>query len=175
MMAQQDPKLQERLNLVMQATRNMDIEKILDLSYPKLFELAPREAVAEAMKAAFETEEFSTTLDSVNVTKVFPAFTVENGQFAKITHSMLMRMRFKEEIDSASLEEMMPLMEDGFGKGNVRFDKANNTFVVKDNSELVAVKDEHSAEWTFVNYEPESELAALLFSDAVIEKLKQYK
>jgi hypothetical protein len=88
---------------------------------------------------------------------------------------MLMRMKFKEKLDPADVAEMLPEMEEDFGKGNIRFDAVNNTMVINSNSELVAIKDEYAKEWCFVNYEAESELTAVLFSNEVIEKLKEYK
>lgn len=173
--AQTDAKLMERLNEVLQATRDMNLEKILDMTYPKLFNIAPREAVGEAMKAAYDSEEFSTTLDSIKIEKIFPVFTLDQAQYVKIYHSMLMRMKFKEEIDSASVAEMLPLMEEGFGAGKVRFDKKSNTFVITDLAEMVAIKDEYAKEWCFVNYDAESEMVTMLFSAEVIEKLKEFK
>jgi hypothetical protein len=88
---------------------------------------------------------------------------------------MLMRMKFRETLDSADLETILPQMEAGFGKGNLRFDKPGNTLVIFILSEMVAIKDEYATEWCFVNYGEEDNVAKLLFSREVIEKLREYK
>lgn len=172
--AQTDTKLTERIAAMLKVTESKDLEKMLDYTYPKLFTLATREQMAEAMKNSFETEDFVSTFDSVKLGTVFPIFTIGKGQYAKINHTMLMRMKFKEEIDSAQSAEMMPMMEEQFGKGKVRFDKNLNTIVILLNSKMVAVKDDYAKEWSFVNYDEASPMVNMLFSKEVIEKLKEY-
>lgn len=174
-LAQTDSILKQRIDSVLIVTKEMNFEKILDFTYPKLFTIVTREQMKEALKSSFETEDFSATLDSLNLVSVLPVFTIKNGQYAKIKHTMLMRMKFKEEMDSTDSEMMIPLMEEEFGKGNVRFDKLTNTIITFMNSEMVAIKDEFSPEWSFVNYDEESSIVNLVFSKEVIEKLKEYK
>ena len=101
--AQEDPQLKVRVTAMLKVTESKDLEKMLDYTYPKLFTLAPREQIAEAMKNSFETDEFVSTFDSVKIKTIFPVFNSGNGQYAKITHTILMRMEFKEEIDSAQI------------------------------------------------------------------------
>lgn len=172
---QQDPALTERLKMVLKVTQEMDTEKILDLSYPKLFDIVPRETMAEAITGMYSNEAMTITLDSLQTKTIFPIFKSGEGQYAKISYSMIMRMKFTETIDSAEVAEMLPEMEADFGKGNIRFDAASNTVIVKNHSELVAIKDQFAKEWCFVNYEAESELTPLLFSNEVVQKLKEYK
>ena len=62
---QTDPILQQRATLIMKATDSVDMDKILDLTYPKLFTIVPREQMAEALLEAFNTEEFTITIDSI--------------------------------------------------------------------------------------------------------------
>ena len=61
--AQQDTALENRLNEVLKFTKVMNIEKVLDYTYPKLFSIATREQIKEAMLSSFETDEFSSTMD----------------------------------------------------------------------------------------------------------------
>lgn len=159
---------------MLQVTEDKNLEKILDFTYPKLFEIATREQLTQAMRDAFETEEFSTTLDSVKLKTIFPVFIIKDGEYAKIKHTMLMRMKFKMSLDSYNSNSMVPIMEETFGKGNVRLDKEQNSIVIFINSVMVAVKDEFSPEWSFVNYNEEDPMSDLIFSKEVIEKLKEY-
>jgi hypothetical protein len=173
--SQQDARLLARLDSMLLVTQEMNLEKILDYTYPKLFTIATREQMADAMKSSFETEDFKTTLDSVKIGKVHPVFSTKEGQYAKITHTMLMRMHFNETIEEEQSQAVIPAMEKEFGAGKVRFDKAKNTIVISLNSEIVAIKDEYATEWCFVNYDEDDSLVNLLFSKEVIEKLKEYK
>jgi hypothetical protein len=173
--AQTDPKLRERLDSMLMMTGEMNLEKILDFTYPKLFTIAPREQMAEAMKGSFETEEFSTTLDSVKLVKIFPVFTSGTGKYAKILHTMTLRMKFKDSISLENGESIASRMEGKFGKGNSRFDQRKSTLVVFVHAELVAIKDSFATQWSFVNYDKEGPLTSMLFSKEVIEKLNTYK
>lgn len=173
--AQQDARLLARLDSMLLVTQEMNLEKILDYTYPKLFTIATREQMADAMKSSFETEDFKTTLDSVKIGKVHPVFSTKEGKYAKISHTMLMRMHFNETIEEEQSQAVIPAMEKEFGVGKVRFDKEKNTIIISLSSEMVAIQDEYAVEWCFVNYNEEDSLVNLLFSKEVIEKLKEYK
>jgi hypothetical protein len=172
---QQDKELMDRLDSVLKVTQSKEFEKILDYTYPKLFTIITREQMVQELRSAFESEEFSVAIDSLKIKKIFPVFTTTDGQFTKIIHTMIMKMKFKEVIDSSLVEPMIQQMEQGFGSGNVRFDNATNSFIAKMVAEMIAIKDEFAKNWCFVNNDEENNLADLLFSKEVNEKLHTYK
>jgi hypothetical protein len=174
-LAQQDAKLMVRIDSMMKITQASDFEKLLDYTYPKLFTIAPREQLLEAMKNGLNTEEFSTTMDSVQVITVYPVFSLNNGQYSKVKHTILIRMKFKQALGKEQIAGIIPEMEQVFGKGNIRFDQKNNTLVIFKLAEMVAIKDEYAKEWSFVTYNESDPTVPLLFSKEVIEKLKEYK
>ena len=173
--AQQDPVLLARIDSMLQLTETSQVNRMLDFTYPKIFTIAPREQLAEVLANNLNTEEYSSTLDSVKLMKLFPIFTIGDGQYAKLSHSMLMRMKFKEPVTDEQLAEGMAGMAEIFGKGNFRFDKPNNSFVISMTSYLVAIKDSYSKEWTFLNYRDDDPTIQLLLNDEVVNKLKEYK
>jgi hypothetical protein len=177
--AQHDTAMTNRLNAVLKYTRELNMEKVMDYTYPKLFTIATREQLLEALKSAFDTDEFSTTLDSVNLIKIFPAFTINNESYAKIKHSMVMRMKFKEPVDSSGTGDrvfMATMMEQQFGEGNVRYDSTGDAIVIAVISDLVAIKRKEDHLWYFVNFDEEDKMVLnLLFSKEVLDKLKEYK
>jgi hypothetical protein len=173
--SQENKELMARVEAMLRVTGEKDLQKILDFTYPKVFTFATREQMTEALEASFDTEEFSSSFDSIKIQTVFPVFSLQNGQYAKITHSMLMRMKFKEPMDSAGSASFVELMELRYGKGKVSFDRSTNTLTLSILSTLVAIKDEYAKEWTFVNYDATDKLAELLFSKEVMAKLAEYK
>jgi len=173
--AQQDARLMERVEGILKVTQAKDLDKILDYTYPKLFTIATREQMAEALKESFETDVFIMDFDSVKLKTVFPVFTIKDTQYAKISYSMIMRMKFKTAIDSTGSVTFKELMEPKFGIGNISFNQQDNTFNIYMLSYLVAIKDEISKDWNFVNYDEEDSMVSFLFSAGVIEKLKEYK
>jgi hypothetical protein len=177
--AQQDTALINRLNNVLKYTQLMDMDKVLDLTYPKLFTIVPRVDLLELMQNSFETDEFSSTLDSLKVDTVFPVFEIQDESFAKVKHTMLMRMKFKNTTDSAAEASngvMIGLLASQFGEDHVRFDKPNNTITISMLSKMIAVKNKSENLWYFVNFDEENkEMLDLLFSEEVQTKLTEYK
>jgi hypothetical protein len=173
--AQEDPQLLERLDLVLKVTQQKDLEKILDFTYPKLYSIVKREQMREGLQNMFETDEFVTNLDSVLIAKVHPVFVVGEGMYAKVSHSMVMHMKFKEQLTEDKIEEVMEGMKEAYGENKVRFDKGKNTVSVSMLSVMLAIKDSFAKEWCFVNYNEDSPLASMLFSKEVMEKVKEYK
>ena len=176
---QTDPILQQRANLIMKATDSVDMDKILDLTYPKLFIIIPREQMAEALLNAFNTEEFTISLDSILLDTIYPIFKVGDGSYAKIKHSQILKMKFKEAIDTTDKEyltELLNDMKEGFPDSKVRFDAGTNSILISGPGYIKAIKDSYAKEWCFVNLEEEdNQLTSLLFSEDVLKKLKEYK
>jgi hypothetical protein len=176
--SQQDTSLVNRVNQMLKLTQRKDIEKIMDYTYPKLFTIVPKEALMDAMKSAYDTDDFSIQLDSVNIQKIFPVFRINDTSYVKVKHTMLMKMKYKEPYDSAKKEEkefMVSMMEEKFGKGKVRFDPVANSLNIFMTPNIVGIKSASSM-WTFANLdESNPQMLNMLFSKQVLDKLKTYK
>lgn len=176
---QTDTALSQRATTMMKMTEQSDFDKILDYTYPKLFTIVPRGQMLELLKETMDNEDFLATLDSVRIEKIHPVFSVGDGRYAIINHSQLMMMKFKEPMDTSDKEEFdsfMSVMEEKFGKGNVRFDVPRNTVRIFMHSVMVAIKDSFAKDWCFVNFDSDNEnIGKMLFSDEVLGKLKEYK
>lgn len=176
--AQDDTLLIKRLNEILAYTEEKNTEKIMDYTYPKLFKIVPRKQMAEAVNGMYETEEFTTDLDSLFTIKVHPVFTIEGKQYCKIVHNMIMHMKFKEPIDTAGEDSeahfYLEMLGEKFGRENVRFDAKNNAMVIKSTPDMIAVKENNN--WYFANYnEDNPKMIDLLFSKAVQKKYKEYE
>ena len=176
--AQQDTSLVNRVNKMLKLTQVKDLEKVMDFTYPKLFTIAPREALIELMKNTYETDEYIIELDSVNVVTIFPIFKINDTSYAKVKHTMLMKMKYKEPYDTADKENkelMVSLMQQKFGEGNVRFDPIANSMNIFMIPDMVGIKT-RSSNWTFANLnEDNPAMLNMLFSKQVLNKLKEFK
>ena len=176
--AQQDTSLVNRVNKMLKLTQVKDLEKVMDFTYPKLFTIAPREALIELMKNTYETDEYIIELDSVNVVTIFPIFKINDTSYAKVKHTMLMKMKYKEPYDTADKESkdlMVSLMQQKFGEGNVRFDPIANSMNIFMIPDMVGIKT-RSSNWTFANLnEDNPAMLNMLFSKQVLNKLKEFK
>ncbi|MBI5372592.1 MAG: hypothetical protein HZA79_11280 [Sphingobacteriales bacterium] len=174
--AQADTTLQPRLDSFLKLNHLLDIERILDFTYPKLFTIVPREQMAEVMKNTFDNREIKVVLDSLKLGKIYPPLTTGEGSFVKVDYSMIMRMHFTDmDDDSADYSEkagfIVGILENKYGTGNASFDPLKKTFDIRVHTSLVAIRDSHSPQWTFINFDKEEPLTSLLLSHELIDTL----
>jgi hypothetical protein len=174
--AQEDTVLVKLVKEILAYTQEKNTDKILDYTYPKLFTIVTRSQMKEALSGMYDTEEFTTVLDSLFTIKIHPVFTVEGKQYCKIVHNMVMHMNFKEPTDTSGEESeadfLVALMGEKYGKENVRFDAKNNSLVIKSTPDMIAVKENNN--WYFANYnEDNPAMIDLLFSKAVQKKYNE--
>ena len=176
--AQQDTALVNRINRMLALTQKKDVEKIMDYTYPKLFKIAPRDLMIATMKESYDSEEFSIELDSIKVITIFPVFVVADTSYVKVRHTMLMKMKYKQALDTSDVENknmLVNILEQKYGAGNVRFDAIANSLNISMKPNIVGIKDKISNTWTFANLDEDNPvLLEMLFSQAVRNKLKEY-
>src|SRR5689334_7142355 len=91
---QQDTSLINRLNAVLRFTKLKQLDKVLDYTYPKVFTLIPRDQFSELIKGLYDTDDFSSVLDSVKLDTVFAIVKINDARYAIARHSMLMKMKY---------------------------------------------------------------------------------
>lgn len=177
-LAQQDTALINRINRMLALTQEKDFEKIMDYTYPKLFEIAPRELMIATLKETYDSEEFSIEIDSIKIITIFPVFVIDDTSYVKVRHSMLMRMKYKQALDTSDMESktmLVSILAQKYGEGNVRFDAAANSLNIFMKPDMVGIKDKTSNIWNFANLDEDNPaLIEMLFSQAVRDKLKEY-
>jgi hypothetical protein len=173
--------LEQRLTEFMKLNDEMNLEKIMDFIYPKLFDIAPRKDILQAMKDGFDNEEVKIEMDSLKVDKIYPVFEIDKGSYAKVTYSMVMVMKVKNTKDSADVNDnaqnelIKATMSEKYGVENVRMNDATGVIKIRTASPMVAVKDALAKEWCFVNLNEEDPMINKLFSKEVLDKLATYK
>jgi hypothetical protein len=172
--AKDSAELTSRLEIFMQYNRDMNFEKIMGYIYPRLFTIAPKEQIKEAMESGFNNDELTIKLDSIRIEKVYPLFASGNNRYAKISYSMLILMSPKQQDDSTDMNELVPVIQAQFGEENVRFDKKTNTLIIYQKVDMAAIKDELSPEWTFMNLKKDDPMMDLLLDKELLSKFYSY-
>lgn len=171
-----DSSFRPRLDSFLQLNHLQDLDRVLDYTYPKLFTIVPREQMLGIMKSTFDNEEMTVRMDSLKLIKTWPMLSTAEGSFVKMEYSMIMRMLFKQK-DSTDTPEKMEtvssLLTMKYGAGNVRYDGLLNQIIILNKSPLLAIKDNHSPQWTFINYLKDDPLIDLLLSKDIIDKLSK--
>jgi hypothetical protein len=120
----------------------------------------------------------SVRLDSFRVDTIFPVFQLDSGHYAKIFYRMNMHMKIlqqAEDEEETDPDMMVRIFEFQFGEGNVNYNKEKKEFKIRHRAALVAIRDDISPQWTFLNLETDSPLSGILFSEKLLEKLETYK
>ncbi|MBN8668842.1 MAG: hypothetical protein J0M30_15200 [Chitinophagales bacterium] len=174
--AQHDPRLVQRLDSTLLATRAMDFNRILDLTYPKLFDLVERDQMKAVLRSTFDNNQFLISLDSLTIASISPVMTVGTGQYVKIQHTMLMIFHFKDTAGKENIETeklVANTMAMQYGDENVKYDEVTRSIRVFTKPEMIGAKDDISPEWTFVNYKKGDMITELLFSKEIRDKLAE--
>jgi len=172
---QQDTSLINRLNAVLRFTKLKQLDKVLDYTYPKVFTIIPRDQFSELIKSLYDTDDFTSVLDSVKVDSIFTIVKINDASYAIVRHSMLMKMKYKEPITKEDADLLVPGMEQQFGEGNVRFVKETNSLHVFIISHMIAIKDNISPKWTFINFDLKNpDFVENILGKEVMAKLKEY-
>jgi len=170
--------LEQRLQEYRKLNEELNIDKLMDYIYPKLFTLAPREDMVKGMKDFFASDEIKVVIDSLTIDRIHPVFQIGDGSYAKVEYSMVMRMDMspKDTVEDEGQNEMIvQTMRAQYGEENVDIDKATGMIRIRTVNPMVAVKDEYAKEWSFVSLKEDDPMINQLFSKEVLDKLKTYK
>ena len=171
--AKDSAELVKRLDVYMQYNRDKDFEKVLDYTYPKLFDLASRDQLKQVLESVFKSEAITVTMDSLRIVKIYPIFTIGTGRYAKITYYMRVGMTAKGD-DGINMEAIAEAMKAQMGAENVTYDAKTKTVLSRETVPLVAIIDELSPTWTFMNAKKDDPMMDKLLKKEVLDKLNSY-
>lgn len=150
----------------------LDLDKILDQTYPKVFEIASREQMKDVLNEAFNNEAMT-----IRLVKIDPKFTfgeikkIGNQTFCVFEHENKMTMAFKEDMGE-SAEMMLEMIKESMGASEATYDDKTFTFTILKRAKVLAVSDELTNNtWKFVNIEKDGSLIQMLFDEKIIKQL----
>ena len=151
-----DPELNQRLQDYMTFNKQKDFSKVMDYIHPKLFAIAPREAILASFEQAFNSDEMEFSFDSMAVTSVSPVYKYQNAFYRKVTYHMSLVITLNDSTDLKD-KELATIMAQSFksafpGK-KIAIDAARNAVKVAGTELMFAIKDKDAAQWMFLGYE----------------------
>lgn len=158
---------------------NKDFDAIIDMTHPKVFDIAPKDQIKEVFKMTFEgNSEFAIEIpDKIPTYKISEVFkgTENNLEYAFISYDLRMKMTFhNQEFDDEAKQTMTAMMKvQGM---EVTFLSDNSMDVLlKDSLTIILREDATDNKWVMVNYQADSPLFFQVVSSELIEKAKEYK
>ena len=169
-----DAALDKRLAAYLKANEEKDFETVMDYMHPKLFKLAPRQALISAMKSAFESDEMEINLSGLAITKAeTTSFKSGGSEYRKVEYRMTMKIKFIDTTvyEPEFIEQMTGLYKETFESKKVTYDAKSKTFIISGTDILYAIKDA-GKEWLFLGYKNDPDMIKKLFSKEVADHYK---
>lgn len=167
--AQDKASLEKNANLTLEYTIKANYAALMDLTYPKLFELFPKEQMLEMMPKMLNGDGFSITILNAPPNFAFGDIKkVSGGSYVVIKYDTRMKMAFTEPMGDAELEQMMPLFKKSMGTDNITFDRKQNAFYINKRTQMIGAADKlTNNEWRFLNNDNPELLKKLLSADVL--------
>lgn len=149
-----------------------DYNALLDMTYPKLFTLAPREAVLESLKSTFDGNQgFKIVMLPAAPNFVFGEIKkIGNQSFAIIDHDNALQVVWDEPIPAEEVETYVGLFKTNMKTQDVTYDATKKTMNIKAKAKMVAVADETTKnKWTYLTYS--DQMFTMLFDENVKKQL----
>lgn len=153
------------------SSANMNYDAIFETTYPKVFDIIPKEQMKTMFEQMMSNEQFTIKLVQVEPNFKFGEIKKVGKQtFCLVDHDNVMEMTFNEPMEDA--EMMTDIFKTSMEAEEVTYDKATNAFRIKLRSTLIAVADElTNNKWKFLNKDKENKLFSMIFDEKVKTEL----
>jgi hypothetical protein len=154
--------LADRLAQYARLTMNWEVDSLLDLTDPQLFEVVPREAVRNQLAGLNSDKDLRIKFGAFTIDDSGEIVTYHDEAYSpikchqKVTFTLLSNQYKAPEFR----ERMLRMLRKSHGSENVRYNAAAQTILVVAEKSLFAIRRGKAATWYFVEYRPEN--AALL-------------
>ncbi|WP_417351775.1 hypothetical protein [Flavobacterium alkalisoli] len=171
--SQDRESMEKRAGEMYNSIADGNFDQLMDYTYSKLFEIAPRDIILKSFKQMLEgNEEFK-----IKIINIPPNFTfgeikkIDEGWYSLIKHDLKMEMIFTEKIESDEKELMIDIFKETMETESVSFNDETNTMTITKKSTMIAIFDSYTnKQWSFIN-KSKSPLMEKLFSKEVRKEL----
>lgn len=154
-------------------TNNQEIGKILDMSYPRMFEIMPRDAMESMISSAMEKIGVKVTYGNTDPNlRISKISTIGDAQIVLGKYNQKMAMTFDNE-------QMVDMIMSVGNKAypDYTLEKSNSNTVVLDGvSYLLAIKDSYTDNaWKYINYSDNKSLLEQILSSDIFSAAEELK
>ena len=170
--AQDKASLEKNAGLMMEYTAKENYKSLMDLTYPKLFELFPKEQMLEMLPAMLKGDGYTISLLDTPPNFVYGDIKkIDGGSYVLIKHDLKMKMAFTEPMNDEELDAMLPMFKQSMGTEDITFNKPENAFYIKKRAQMIGAADKLTGnKWTFLNND-NPELLKKLLNENIIKGL----
>lgn len=147
-------------------------EGLLESTYPKIFDIVPKEQMLEILKSMVNGEGYRMLiLDTPPDFKYGPVKKIEGGSYSLISHNLKMKMIFDDKMTKEEGNSMIETFKQAMNADEVTFNEADNSVTILKRADVIAVADTFTNnKWKYLNRSGRP-LLAKMFSEKVLKEL----
>ncbi len=152
--------LRNTLDTYFEAVQQKDIATSLDYSYPKLFDIVPKEALEKAMAEMYADTTVLIEFSDSEIKNISKIKKIKGVKYALVTYGFNMTMTMNEAADEEDEDEGLgidlveftaEMLKMQHGEENVTTDKENKQIHIKVESTMYAINDPAYDGWKFLD------------------------
>lgn len=146
-------------------------EAVANGTYPKIFEIIPKDKMMEMLKGMLNGDGYTMMLLKGNPNFEFGAVKkIDDGNYSLVKHDLLMKMIFKEPVDNAESKSMIDNFKKAMQTSDVTFEAKSNSFTIKKRVDVIFIADKlTNNKWKFMNRAGHG-LMLKVFNDKVVKE-----
>lgn len=157
-----------------EAYNNKNWEGVASKFYPKLYDIAPKEALIGTL-VALDTSGMQINFEFKNIDKVSETIKVGKELFCLFSYNCFMKITVSGKMLEAK-EQLKAAFEAQYHADKMKFDETTNIFYIDAKQYMYAASKDNGKTWTYIEKnESRSYLDALIFPKKVIDKFKDFK
>jgi len=128
-------------------------ESVAGSTYPKVFEIIPKDKMMESLKGMLNGDGYTMMLLKGNPNFEFgPVKKINDGNYSLVKHDLIMKMIFKEPVSDAEGKTMTENFKQAMQTSDVSFEGKSNSFTIKKRVDVIFVSNKlTNNKWKFMN------------------------
>lgn len=157
-----------------ESTYNMEFEKILDYTHPKVFEIADRETMLTILDETFQNDQLRIRLVHPKTTFTFSEVKeIDGKKICVVEYPQAMRMIFENPLSEEEKNSIEKSLKTTMTSKKVTFEKDRNAFYIDGKDIMIAVSEEATQnQWKLINYDKnQPQLLNMVLGENVVKQL----
>ncbi len=145
-------ELKTELESYLDQLKSLNIEGIIDMTYPKLFIPINKNMFKRYINSIITSKDIAIDSFDTNITNIGDIQSFSNGEFATIEYKSIIKLSFlnpKLYSDKLSMRVLNDALSSKYGSDNIKIDSRNREIVIKKDERLLAIKEKDSS-WKFI-------------------------
>jgi hypothetical protein len=128
-------------------------EAVASGTYPKIFEVLPKDKMMESLKAMLNGDGYTLMLLKADPKFEYgPIKKVNDGLYCLVKHDLLMKMSFKEPVSEVESKQMTENFKKAMQTNDITFESKSNSFTIKKRADVVFAADKFTKnQWKYMN------------------------